>query len=190
MFREFPTGSGIYLPVDVWGNPLEYSATADAMGRRVSATLKSRGPDGQPGTSDDISDSTFQINVAEVTPTGLVQGNLNFVITNATASPVTPAYSALITASYAGGFGTSGCIGLNIGQLNSAESKPLVQNFSSVFSSKLPIGKSVFVPTLYPNNTCNGGGMSSANNMTVFISDGLNAVFVNLPTINYTVNVP
>lgn len=182
---------------DAWLNEFVYTATETA-GRRVAATLKSKGPDGQLGTSDDIDDNTDPgiclINESEVTPTGVVEGNLNFVFFNSAALPVTPAYTALISATYTGALGattaTTGCISLSIGQINAGESKPLIQNFSSVFPAKLPIGKSEFRPTLYPNSSCSGGGTQSANNMAVFIPDGLNVIFVNLPTINYTVTGP
>ncbi len=179
---------------DVWGNEFIYASMLIG-DRRVTATLKSKGPDRQLGTSDDIDETTdpgiAAINEAEVTPTDRVQGNLNFVFFNATAGAVTPAYTARITAIYQGAFGlaaaTTGCILLAIGQINTGESKTLVQNFSGVFSEKLPIGKSVFRPALYPNNTCSGPGIQSPNEMALFIHDGLNAIPVNLPTINYTV---
>jgi general secretion pathway protein G len=182
---------------DAWSNEIVYTVT-ETGGRRVAATLKSKGPDGQLGTSDDIDDNTdpgvCKINESEVTPTGYVEGNLNFVFVNTTAFPVTPAYSARVTAAYTGAFGaattTTGCISLGIGQINAGEPKPLTQNFSSVFPVKLPIGKSEFRPVLYPNNSCAGSGNPSANYMAVFISDGLNVIFVNLPTINYTVTGP
>ena len=157
----------------------------------MSATLKSKGPNGRPeAVGDDIADPAFQINESEVTPSAMVQGNLNFVFNNSTAVPVTPVYSALITAAYAGGSGTSGCISLNIGQINDGESKPLTQHFSSAFPAKLPVGKSVLRPALHLNNSCSGSGIQSANDMAVFIPDGLNVLSVNLPTINYTVTQP
>ena len=107
---------------DAWLNEFVYTTT-ETGGRRVAATLKSKGPDRQLGTSDDIDDNTdpgiCKINESEVTPTGVVQGNLNFVFFNSSAVPVTPAYTALITAEYTGPLGAtianSGCISLNIG---------------------------------------------------------------------------
>jgi len=179
---------------DAWLNEFVYTTT-EIGGRRVSATLKSKGPDGQLGTADDINDNTDpsigRINESEVTPTEVVQGNLNFVFNSTWGTTVTPVnYQALIEATYAGGSGTSGCIGLNIGQINPGESKSVSLSFSRNFSSKLPIGKSEFVLTLYANVACPGSATSSANSMAVFIPDGLNAISVNLPTINYTVTGP
>ncbi|MHB8883118.1 MAG: prepilin-type N-terminal cleavage/methylation domain-containing protein [Thermodesulfovibrionales bacterium] len=182
---------------DAWSNEFVYTTT-EAGGRRVAATLKSKGPDRQLGTADDIDDNTDpgigRIDESEVTPTGSVQGNLNFVFFNSTAIPVTPSYAALITATYTGPLGATtvatACIGLNIGQINAGESKPLTQNFSGAFPVKLPIGKSEFRSLLYPNSSCAGSSTQSANYMAVFVPDGLNVIPVNLPTINYTVTGP
>jgi general secretion pathway protein G len=182
---------------DAWGNEFVYTTVVTG-GRRVSATLKSKGPDGQLGTSDDIDDNTDPgvniIKESEVTPTALVQGNLNFVFFNSTAFPVTPSYTAVVTATYTGAFGpttaTSGCVNINIGQINAGEAKPLTQHFSSVFPAKLPVGKALLRPALHPNGSCSGSGLQSPNDMAVFIPDGLNVISVNLPTINYTVTLP
>jgi len=182
---------------DAWSNEFVYTTT-ETGGRRVAATLKSKGPDRRLGTADDIDDITDpgigRINESEVAPTGLVQGNLNFVFFNSAALPVTPAYAALIAVTYTGPFGpttaTTACMGLTIGQINAGESKPLTQSFSSAFSSKLPIGKSEFRPALFPNSSCNGSPILGANYMAVFVPDGLNAISVNLPTVHYTVTGP
>jgi len=177
---------------DVWLNEFVYTTT-EIGGRRVSATLKSKGPDGQLGTADDIDDNTDpginKINESEVTPTNLVQGNLNFVFNSTWGTTGTPDYAAIITATYAGMTtpATTECIIFNIGPIN-VGANPLTLNFSSVFPVKLPIGKSAFRPILFPPNNCpTGSGSQSANEMAVFIPDGLNAISVNLPTINYTV---
>lgn len=195
----YPNWNGPYMPSgydaakykkDAWGRHIIYTVTTSGS-RRVAASIVSAGPDGTLGTSDDIVDSELQISEREVTPTDAIQGNLLFVFTNAAAGPVTPNYTAMVTASYAGAFGlttaTSGCITLNIGLINAGETKPISQNFSGVLTAKLPVGKSVFRSALYPNTTCSGPGIQSANEMAVFISDGLNAISANLPTINYTI---
>lgn len=195
----YPNWKGPYMPSgydaakykkDAWGRHIIYTVTTSGS-RRVAASLVSAGPDGMPGTSDDIADADLQISEREVTPTDAIQGNLLFVFTNATAGPLTPNYSALITASYTGAFGpttaTSGCIALNIGQINAGEAKPVTQSFSNTLSAKIPAGRSVFRSTLYTTNNCSGSGIQSANEMAVFIPDGLNILSVNLPTINYTI---
>lgn len=172
---------------DAWGSTFVYSPSRDAGGRNVSATLSSMGPDRLPGTSDDIADSELQISVREVTPTDAIQGNLLFVFSNATAGPLIPDYTAMVTAAFASTTATSGCISLNIGQINAGEAKPVTQSFSNTLSAKLPVGRSVFKSTLYTTNNCSGSGIQSANEMAVFIPDGLNVLSVNLPTINYTI---
>ncbi|MBI5847998.1 MAG: prepilin-type N-terminal cleavage/methylation domain-containing protein [Nitrospirae bacterium] len=194
----YPNWKGPYMPAgydvstykkDAWGRHFIYTVTTVGS-RRVAASLISAGPDGTLGTSDDISDAELQISEREVTPTDTVQGNLHFVFLNSTANPVTPSYSAKVTAAYTGSFGpttTSGaCIALTIGQINAGESKPVVQSVSETLPLKLPTGKSVFNATFYANGACSGSGIAS-NSMAVFIPDGINAISVNLPTINYTI---
>lgn len=186
---------------DAWGRFFEYEPIPDDVGRLVSATLKSKGPDGQLGTPDDIDDITDpsinKINESEVTPTSFVQGNLNFVFLNSTGGTVTPDYAAIITATYNGPFGPSstdsGCISLNIGQITSGASKNFSASISSNFTVKLPIGKAILKVRLYNNtNLLNepykcDTELSNTSDMAVFVHDGLNAISVNLPTINYTI---
>jgi hypothetical protein len=198
----YPNWHGPYMPAgfdpnkykkDAWGRHLVYTVTTSGS-RRVSATLKSAGPDGMLGNEDDITDVTdpnLQITEREVIPTDNLQGNLTFVFFNSGAGPVTPAYTAMVAADYWSAFGpataSSGCITLLIGQINAGEAKPVTQNFNGTLSAGLPIGKSVFRSTLYPNNSCSGTGTESVNDLALFVHDGLNAISVNLPTINYTI---
>lgn len=194
----YPNWKGPYMPAgydvstykkDAWGRHFIYTVTTVGS-RRVAASLMSAGPDRTLGTSDDITDAELQISEREVTPTDAVQGNLHFVFLNSTASPVTPSYTAKVTAAYTGSFGPTSaggaCITLTIGQINAGESKPVVQSMSDILPLKLPIGKAVFTATLYANGSCSGTGTPS-NPMAVFIPDGINAISVNLPTINYTI---
>lgn len=195
----YPNWNGPYMPSgfdsakykkDAWGRNIIYTVTTSGS-RRVAASLVSAGPDGVPGTSDDITDANLQIAEREVTPTDAIQGNLLFVFTNATAGPIAPNYTAQVAASYTGAFGSttalSGCIALNIGPINAGEAKPVTQNFTNALSAKLPVGRSVFRSSLYTTNNCSGSGIQSANDMAIFIPDGLNVLSVNLPTINYTI---
>ncbi len=195
----YPNWNGPYMPSgydpakykkDSWGRSIVYTVTTSGS-RRVAASLVSGGPDGILGTADDIADADLQISEREVTPTDAIQGNLLFVFTNATAGLITPNYTAQVTATYTGAFGSttaaSGCITLNIGQINPSEAKPVTQSFSNTLSAKLPIGRSVFRSTLFTTNNCSGSGILSANDMAVFIPDGVNTLSVNLPTINYTI---
>lgn len=178
---------------DAWRNDFVYSPGI-VSGRRVFATLKSAGPDGVLGNADDITDTTdpdLQINESEVTPTDAVQGNLNFVFFKTTDDPG-PSYSAISTATYIGTISpnttaNSGCIALSIGAITANSPKPVTQNFSSNFSVKLPIGRIRIKSTLYITPDCTGPGIQSANEMSLFVSDGLNTIFVNAPTINYTI---
>ncbi len=178
---------------DAWGNDFVYAVTTIA-GRRISAVLKSAGADRTLGTGDDITDVTdpdLQVYENEVTPTSAVQGNLNFVFFNATPNPVIPDYTARVAATYNGPFGltttVSGCISLGIGEIAANDTKQVSQNFAENFTAKLPVGKSTVRSFLYINNSCGGGGIPSANTMALFVSDGLNTISVNLPTINYTI---
>jgi len=195
----YPNWNGPYMPAgydpakfkkDAWGKDFVYTVTTSGT-RRVAASLVSGGPDGILGTADDIADPGFQISEREVTPTDTIQGNLPFVFTNATAGPLTPNFSAMVTASYTGAFGSataaSGCIALNIGQISAGEVKPVTQSYSNTLSAKLPVGRTVFRSLLYTTNNCSGSAIQSTNETAVFIADGLNALSVNLPTINYTI---
>ncbi len=212
MFKEIPSDSGIFIPVDAWGNPIVYTVYTDVeTGRRVRAVFKSAGPNGYFSTSvdikddiigrlawddgilwteDDIFEAELQINDSEVTPTDAVQGNLNFVFFS-TADHPGPAYSAKITAVFKlDGIDTgidSGCIPLAIGALTANIPKTVAQNFSSNFGVKLPVGKVRISSTLYTTPDCTGAGIPSTNEMSVFVSDGLNVLSVNAPTINYTI---
>ena len=86
MFKEIPSGSGKYLPVDAWGNEIRYQpAPPDAPGRLVSATLKSDGLDGKP-----IADSVFQLGESEVVPADEIKGNINVVVYNSSAVTYDP----------------------------------------------------------------------------------------------------
>lgn len=194
MFREIPPNSNIFLPVDKWNNPFSYSIDeTDSLGRRVSALLRSSGADGVFGTADDIDWDTnknnytpfAKITANEVTPTAGIQGNLNFVFS---AANVTPNYTAQITATSASAIAASNCMALNIGYINAGVPKSVSQSFSDFMSSKIPVGRSTFRATLYTNAACsNSGIMIHSNDMAVFISDGINAISVNPPTINYTI---
>jgi prepilin-type N-terminal cleavage/methylation domain-containing protein len=181
---------------DAWGKTFEYtpSLASDGSGRRASALLKSAGPDGILGTSDDITDMTdpdVQISEKEVFPTNAVQGNLNFVFYNSTAGPIVPDYRAVVTASYMGVTGpsstSSSCIPVSTGQINANESKAVSQSFIDTLPVNLQIGKVLFKSTLYPGNACAGPSIDSANQTAVFVGEGLSAVSVNLPTINYSI---
>jgi len=198
----YPNWNGPYMPAgydpgnykkDAWGNAFVYSVSTVA-GRRVAAVLRSAGPDGLIGTIDDISEITdpnLQIYETEVTPTSVVQGNLNFVFFNSTAVTATPVYTAMIFATYQGPFGlsvtNSGCIPLSIGPIQTNDNITVSQSVNSNFSVNLPVGKVLFSSMLYTNNSCSGSGIQSTNTIAVFVSDGLNVVSVNLPTINYTI---
>ncbi|MEW6110105.1 MAG: hypothetical protein AB1632_13205 [Nitrospirota bacterium] len=182
---------------DAWDNEFVYTPflATDGSNRRSSATLKSAGPDRQFGTSDDITDVTdpdLQINERDVLPASSVQGNLNFVFFKSSDDPG-PVYSAMLVATYIGPFSPStttqtGCITpVNIGPITANEPKPVTQNFSGSFGVNLPVGKVLIKSILYTNNSCSGAGIESASVMSVFISDSMNTIFVNAPTINYTI---
>ncbi|MCG2721354.1 MAG: type II secretion system GspH family protein [Thermodesulfovibrionales bacterium] len=186
---------------DAWGNKFEYTVTPDPPGRNVSATLKSKGPDGILGNDDDIDDITdpeLQMNESEVTPTNIIQGNLSFVFYNSgTQAWTPPAYSAKIELSY----NLSGiplpfcCVPLPpIGVIPKDSPGNVIQksvNFNSLncsLTNKLPVGKVLFQAGLYSDASCATIVVAQSPQVAVFVNDGINAVTVNLSTINYTCN--
>lgn len=200
------TCSGPYMPAgydpnaynkDAWGNEFVYTPflASDGSNRRGSATLKSAGPDGQFGTADDLNDSSdpdLQISETEIFPTSLAEGNLNYVFIKAADDPG-PVYSATLRATYIGPFSGnthtfSGCITpVTVGPVTANEPKPVTHTFSAGFGVRLPIGKVLIKSYLYDDTLCSGTATESPSAMSVFVSDGIKAVYLNAPSIHYTI---
>jgi len=194
LFPYMPSG---YNPnkynKDAWDNKFEYTPVQDASGRNVSATLKSKGPDGVLGNNDDINDITdpeLQIYTKEVTPTNIVQGNVYFIFYNSKDTAwAPPTFYTKVSVSYISQSSFC-CIQLqNIGTVptNSSISKSIYFDSSNCpLTYNIPIGKILFQAGLYSDNDCNNLVGTQTPPVAVFVNDGINAVTVNLPTINYT----
>ena len=184
---------------DAWGRNLVYTRHAPAIsagGQEIVATLASLGPDGLAGTSDDldeISDPELQILESEVWPTDKVQGNLDYVFTAATTTPIgTLLYSRLyviynVPATPGFDIAESSCFQVTVGEVLAGESKRVRQPFFQGVSAVLPVGRVTVGSHLYVAADCSGTPVPQTNEVVVYVSEGLSAVAVNLPTINFAV---
>ncbi len=181
--------------LDAWSNPIAYTVHATPLivaGEEIAATLRSAGPDRLFGTADDIdenSDLTLQILSNDVWPTSLIQGNLNITLTATT--DVTPNYSANLLVRYRNGagwgFATTNCIPLSIGPVEPGVPKAIIQAFDTSFPLTLPIGRSTLRSRLFSDDAC-GTLIEETSEMTIFISDGLNELSANPPTLYNRIN--
>ncbi len=160
--------NGPYLPAgfdsskynkDAWNTAMQYTPVI-AAGRRVSASLKSYGPNraDDGGSGDDIMDSIFQIIQSEVTPVNLVQGNVN--ITFQLAPLVNRNYYLGVSARYrngAGAFVTDTCCDSAVKTITGTAGNTQVnytQNFSCVPPNKLSVGTTYLNPGVYSDSSC------------------------------------
>jgi prepilin-type N-terminal cleavage/methylation domain-containing protein len=200
---DLVTGSYLYMPAgydpakykkDAWGRNIVYTVTTSGS-RRVAAALVSAGPDGALGTSDDIADSELQITEREVTPTNVVQGNAFFNFYNSQAlswDPALNAFYAKISIAYNPSLLQTCCVSLgdiaSIPPGGSAQVPLYIKSDNCSFTYKFPVGKIIAQAGLYINADCST--LADINSLTaptaVFVSDGVNAISVNLPTIHYT----
>lgn len=79
----YPNWNGPYLSgfgpdwnKDAWGKTFSYTLTKDAYGRYVSAELRSAGPDGIFGNTDDIVDLDVQVSETEITAVNSILTNI------------------------------------------------------------------------------------------------------------------
>lgn len=160
--------NGPYLPAgfdslkykkDAWDTELQYAPITVA-GRRVSASLKSYGPNraDDGGSGDDIMESIFQLSQSEVAPVNLIQGNVN--ITLQSAPLVSRSYYIGVSARYRSGGGvfvTDTCCDITVKTISGTAGNTQVnytQNFSCVPLNNLPIGTVYIGPRLYSDNGC------------------------------------
>lgn len=188
-------GSGIdprNYAEDAWGEPLLYTPVSDALGRRVAASLTSKGPDRIEGTSDDldaVSAPTEQVTAADVTPTALVEGNIGYVVSVADADE-TPTYYATLTARYqdVGGealMNLEQCLALDIGLVQKLVPRSGTSRFSGSFPVNLPIGKVAVASRLFANSSCSGTPLTATAESLFFVSPGLNVIPLNPPVLYY-----
>ena len=199
----YPSWRGPYLTdsdpaqisLDAWQSTLRYQPTADALGRLVSATLASAGPDQLWGTADDLDATSVpeaQIALAEVTPTDQIEGNVNFVFSAAT--DVTPAYWTKVTVAYreaSGDFTTStGCFPVVAGEVAAGVPKTVAQNFGESLPLRLPIGRVLLQSSLFADGDCLTlpAGSTPAPALAYFLRGGESALSINLPAIHYRIN--
>lgn len=180
---------------DAWGQPIAYNEHDPPLlvsGVTISATLRSAGPDGAFGSSDDIdenSDLALQILSKDVWPTARIRGNLSLTLT-ATAE-TTPVYYAQLRAGYRNGSGEAtaetGCFALNIGMVQPDIPKNVSQAFDVSFPVTLPIGRITLRSRLFSDAGC-VTLIEETNDMAIFVSDGLNELSLNPPTLYHRIN--
>ncbi len=180
---------------DAWGNPIAYAEHDPPLvvsGEEVAATLRSAGPDRTFGNADDIdenSDLALQILGKDVWPTDRVRGNLSVTVTATTET--TPSYYADLRVRYLNGTGfatmTSSCIALNIGLVQSGVPKTVSQAIDASFPVTLPIGRVTLRSRLFSDAACSAL-LEETNDMAIFVSNGLNEISVNPPTLYYRID--
>jgi len=161
-----------------------------------AATIKSRGFDGTAGTDDDIderSNPELQILESEVWPTNVVQFNQDYVFTTATNPQNTTARYGKVYAECNVPAGkaevpTDVCFPLlSIGDVAEGESQSVHKALSANLASALPVGLAVVRSRLYSDSNCQTE-VAQSNDVSVYISEELSTLTVNLPTINNLVN--
>jgi len=166
-----PNWHGPYVPPgydpstyakDAWGRAIEYTTTPDGLGRRVTASLRSNGPDGAAATGDDIVDTDLQVYQAEVTPLIAVQGNVNILF--ASAPTLAKNYYIGVSAQYKDRAGvvlaTSSicCNGALAIAANAGNTQVnYVQNFACTPANALPVGRLYVSPRLFSDINCQTG---------------------------------
>jgi prepilin-type N-terminal cleavage/methylation domain-containing protein len=165
--------NGPYLPSgfdsskynkDAWGSTIGYTPVT-ALGKRISAILKSAGPDRVFGTTDDIDDNMLhnyapdlQIASTEVIPVNIIQGNVG--ITFQTAPEAVKNIYIGVSVRYRNGLGdmiTEICCDSNVktiaGNLGNTQVN-YSQNFSCTPVNNLPVGTAYLSPRLFSDNLC------------------------------------
>lgn len=177
----YPNWNGPYLSgfgsewnKDAWGKAFQFKfspLSLDAHGRYVSAELRSAGPDGIFGTTDDIVDADVQISDREVTPTNRIKGNIlgsysGLKINLKFKDPTDPTgiytnlplCKILTTAS---GFSNYTTLLLD----------------SSLNPLKLPVGEIEISTTLYHSPNCSTSVLSTST-LLYFVSDNINQIIL------------
>jgi general secretion pathway protein G len=181
--------------VDAWGHDLVYVEQIPPLlvgGEEIVATLRSAGPDGKFGSSDDIDengDLALQVLSKEVWPTARIQGNLSATLTATTET--TPNYYANLRAIYRNGSGAvtmvSDCITLNLGLVQSGVPKTVVQAIDTTFPVNLPIGRFTLRSRLFSDAGC-ATLLEETNEMAIFVSHGLSELAINPPTLYHRID--
>lgn len=202
--RSYPNWNGPYLGTgidprsyaeDAWGEPIGYETFVDALGRRVAASLTSKGPDRIAGTSDDLdaaSAPTVQVSQADVTPTDTVQGNLAYSI-SVSEYDETPVYSATLHVRYrdAGGEATMSlaeCIPLDIGLVQKLVPRSGTTGFAGNFPAALPIGGALLSSRLFAGNSCSGTPLATTPENFTYVTPGVTTLRLTPPALYYHID--
>ncbi len=188
---------GPYLPAgfdpaaynkDAWGNALLYSPAKDGADRYASASLTSKGPNGQAGDSDDISEPEFQISDAEVTPVAAIQGNLQLVLQTPPES--NKLFYIGVLAAYRDGTGQQAtiiCCDHTQKQIPGTPGNTVVmytRDFSCTPPVMLPAGILHLSPRVYSANTCSSGSMFSGSGLGITAHAAHATIFANLQLLS------
>lgn len=182
--NECPNWKGPYLPAgfdssdynrDAWDEVLIYDP--------VQTTLMSKGADRISGTADDITLGISQNEITEAMPISSIKGNINFSFYNSTPNPVTPLYYSKVTELLYSQ--TSNCMPLNIGNINSGETKSVIQSFNISINNKLTKGKIIGIRSSLSNDPSCGNVIGSTD-INVFVSSLSEELFINIP-FSYTI---
>lgn len=184
-----------YFAEDAWGEPFIYTVTSDALGRRVAATLVSKGLDRVAGTSDDldaVSAPTVQVSQSDVVPADMVEGNFSYVI-SVSEYDENPVYFATLNARYREGgsevtMALADCIRIDVGLVQKLVPRSGTVGFTGSFPAGLPIGRAVISSRLFASSSCSGAPLATTDGSIVYISPGLNTVRINLPALYYHIN--
>jgi general secretion pathway protein G len=168
------SGFGVNWNRDAWGKLFSYTITKDTSGRNVNAELRSAGPDGIFGTSDDIDDQDLQVSDREVTPTNLIKGNIYGIYSGL------PSLNLAITFKDIKNFGystNSQCIHLTSSSSFSSYTAMLFDSASHPL--KLPIGEIEITANLYfKNNNCDNSTPKSTSTFLYFVTDNINQIIL------------
>jgi general secretion pathway protein G len=206
-FGTFANWNGPYLggfdpgtyASDAWGNDIVFARQSPPLivsGMSVLATLRSAGPDRTFGTGDDIDENSaleLQIIEDDVWPTRMVQGNLTYTFT-ASEETIIPSnsYWTELQAEYRDSTGTRTtftCIPFSGGTALADIPTTFSEGFDDNFGEELPVGPVVLRSRLFNDSSCTIPplGIAGTNNMTIFVSDGISKIYVNPPTLYYTI---
>lgn len=189
-WNECPNWKGPYLPAgfnsedynkDAWGEEIIYD---------LSGKLISKGADRIQNTEDDISINIYDNEISEAKPVNIVIGNVNFSIYNSTSNPVTDLKYSLKVAELLYNQ-SSKCLPLDIGSINSKETKSVVDAFrippdkDKVLRNVIGKGQVITVRSdLFNDDSCNNNIHSTE--MYIFVSSMSEELFINIP-FSYTI---
>lgn len=173
-----------YYYKDAWGQSIIYDPTPSSP---YAALLKSKGPDGVMGTSDDIDENTdkdLQIYTAEVAPLTRIEGNLSILFQ--TPPVAAKSYYIRLSAKHKSWASSrqlpssgccSGVLSTTTNTLNTLVNYS--QAFSCSIADPVPVGNILIAPMLFINDpTCSSSSTGTPLEQSANVSSG--SLFVNL----------